>query len=84
MIRGSLATFIFQHSLRLSLIESGDPSGPISLINSDVERVIQTLQWALNIFPNVVQVGLGMWVLSIYMNAVCIAPLIVAIGKLAS
>ncbi|KAG9240417.1 ABC transporter-like protein [Calycina marina] len=79
MIRGSLITMIFRNRLTLPSVGGGDASGPVSLINSDVERVIQKLQWVLNIFPNVIQVALGMWILSMYMDAVCVAPLIIAI-----
>ncbi|EFX06639.1 ABC multidrug transporter [Grosmannia clavigera kw1407] len=81
MIRGSLVGMIFKHSLRLPASEDADGSSAISLMSTDVERVVQTLQWSLNIVPDIVQVALGLWILETHLGGICIAPLIVATGK---
>lgn len=80
MIRGALIGAIFKTSLRLPVSEEDDSSGALSLISTDVERIIQTLQWSLTILPNAVQVGLGLWILETHLGGVCVAPLIVALG----
>lgn len=53
-------------------------------MSADIDRVTQTLQWVLNIFPNIVQVGLGLWILYIRIRAAIVAPVVVAIGKLSN
>ena len=82
MVRSSLIGMIFKHSLRLPVSESNGAAGAVSLMSADIERIQQTLQWVMNIVPNIIQVALGLWILSIYMGAVTVAPLIVAIGEL--
>ena len=81
MVRGSLIGMIFKHSLKLPVSESGGAASAVSLMSTDMERIQQTLEWVLNIGPAVVQVGLGFWILSSYLGAVSVAPLIVALGK---
>ena len=81
MVRGSLIGMIFKHSLKLPVSESVGAASAVSLMSTDMERIQQTLEWVLNIGPAVVQVGLGFWILSSYLGAVSVAPLIVALGK---
>lgn len=48
-------------------------------MSTDMERIIQTLQWVFNILPNVIQVAVGLYLLESRLGAVFVAPLIVAI-----
>ncbi|KAK3331306.1 ABC multidrug transporter [Apodospora peruviana] len=77
MIRGSLIGMIFRHSLKLPASECAGSATAVSLMSTDMERIQQTLQWVLNVVPAIVQVGLGLWILSIYLGAVSVAPLVV-------
>ncbi|KAM7195580.1 P-loop containing nucleoside triphosphate hydrolase protein [Naviculisporaceae sp. PSN 640] len=79
MVRGSLIGMIFNHRLKLPASDSGGSASAVSLMSTDMERIQQTLQWILNIGPAAIQVGLGLWILSIYIGAVSVAPIIVAI-----
>ncbi|KAK3380879.1 P-loop containing nucleoside triphosphate hydrolase protein [Podospora didyma] len=80
MVRSALIGMIFRHSLRLPVSEADGAAGAVSLMSADIERIQQTLQWVMNIVPNLIQVGLGLWILSLYMGVVTVAPLIVAIA----
>lgn len=81
MVRGSLVGLIFKHSLTIPVSESGGASEAVSLMSTDMERIQQTLQWVMNIGPNVVQVGLGLWILDRYLGAVIVAPALITICK---
>jgi ATP-binding cassette subfamily C (CFTR/MRP) protein 1 len=82
MVRGSLIGLIFKHSLTLPVSERDGASVAVNLMSTDIERIQQTLQWVLSIIPNIVQVGLGLWILGINLGWVTIVPVIVAIGEL--
>ena len=79
MVRGSLIGLMFKHSLTLTASESGGSSAAVSLMSTDMERIQQTMQWVLGIVPNLVQVGLGLWILGTNLGAVTIAPAVVSI-----
>lgn len=81
MIRGSLVGLTFRHSLTDPVSESIDASEAVSLMSTDMERIQQTLQWVLNIGPNIVQVGLGLWILEHYLGTAVVAPAIIAIRE---
>lgn len=70
---------IFEHSLHLPA--NSDASDAINLMSTDIDRITQTLQWVLNVFPNIIQVGLALWILYGQLGAVFVAPLIVALSE---
>ena len=72
---------IFRHSLLLPAVNVNDSSHAVTLMSTDMERIVTTLQWVLNVFPNVVQVGLGLWILHSHLGVVFVAPLFLAICK---
>ncbi|KAK8102128.1 ABC transporter [Apiospora sp. TS-2023a] len=78
MVRGALVGIIYQHSLGLPVSGSNGGEELVSLMNTDIERILQTLQWVLNVFPNVVQVGIGLYILYSRMGPVFVAPILVA------
>lgn len=71
------------HSLQLPAT-SAATTGPeaISLISTDMERIVQTLQWVFNILPNILQVAVGLYLLQNRLGTVFIAPLVIAICEL--
>ena len=72
---------IFRHSLILPTVNVNDSSHAVTLMSTDMERIVTTLQWVFNVFPNVVQVGLGLWILHSHLGVVFVAPLVLAICK---
>jgi hypothetical protein len=79
MLRGALIGMIFEHSLRLPA--SSESSDAINLMSTDIDRMTQTLQWVLNVFPNIVQVGLALWILYRQLGLIFVSPLVVAISE---
>lgn len=82
-VRGSLIALIYRGMLSLRA-ETGNSSAAVSLMSTDIDRVMTTLQWCLGILPNIIQVGLALWILQVQMGAVMIAPIVVAISALLS
>ncbi|XMA18333.1 hypothetical protein WAI453_011124 [Rhynchosporium graminicola] len=80
MVRGALIGMIYKHSLLLHASDSNGGADAVSLISADVERILQTLQWVLNILPNVAQVAIGFYILYGRIGIVFVAPLIIAIA----
>lgn len=79
-VRGSLIGLIFRHSLRLSASSAAATGAEaVSLMSTDMERIIQTLQWVFNILPDFIQVVVGLYLLESRLGAAFVAPLIVAI-----
>ncbi|KXJ88783.1 P-loop containing nucleoside triphosphate hydrolase protein [Microdochium bolleyi] len=79
MVRGALIGMIFQSALAVHASEGRSGAQPVTLMSTEIDRISHTLQWSLAIAPNVVQVGLGLWILSSYIEIAVIAPALVAI-----
>lgn len=62
-------------------IDNANESAALSLMGTDVERIVET--WYLliaEIWANMVQIGIAVWLLERQLGAVCVAPIIVALG----
>lgn len=81
MLRGGLMGVVFQHMMSLPL-GSIDESSAISLMGTDIEMLAEYFQSTVcEIWANILQLGLATWLLQTQVGAVCIAPIIVVIGK---
>ncbi|KAK4444912.1 ABC multidrug transporter [Podospora aff. communis PSN243] len=76
MMRGGLISTIYQKALSLPSTDSG--SSPVmTLLGTDVERICEIWHDAIaEIFPNIIQLGVAIWLLYRQMGAVCVAPVI--------
>lgn len=86
MTRGGLIGLIYTKltKSRAGAAESGE-SAVITLIESDVERIGET--WHLltsDLWASILQLGLSVWLLERQIGLICIAPIVLAIGKLQS
>jgi hypothetical protein len=77
-IRGALVGMIYRDMLIIRA-ESKNSSSAMTLMSTDVDRICLTARWVVDMVPNIVQVGLAMWILSLQLGAVCVAPVIVAL-----
>lgn len=84
MTRGSLIGMIFKSSLRIAAHCGETSAKPINLMSSEIERISQTLQWVFHIIPNIIQVSIGLAILSFHLGATIAIPGIVAISTLKS
>jgi len=80
-IRGSLIAMIYQKMLSLKSNENESPA--MTLMGTDVERIVETWHLLLiGVWSNLIQLGIGIWLLEQKLGAVCITPVIVAFGKI--
>lgn len=55
----------------------------MTLIGTDVERICETWNFLIaELWPSVLQLAIGVWLLERELGAVCIAPVILALGTL--
>jgi len=84
MIRGGLIAIIYQKMIGLKITNVNE-SAAMTLMGIDVERISET--WYLlvaEISANVIQLSVAIWLLERQLGAVCIAPIIVALGEFSS
>lgn len=73
-------SLIYDKTLQLS--ESGlRDSAAVSLVTADVERISTSIEYAQNIWADLIQIGLSTYILSIYVSAASVAAIIIAIGE---
>ncbi|KAH6657100.1 P-loop containing nucleoside triphosphate hydrolase protein [Truncatella angustata] len=77
-MRGALVGIIYRDMLAVRA-ESKNSASAMTLMSTDVDRITMTARWVVDIIPNLVQIGLAMWILGLQLGAVCIAPLVVAL-----
>ncbi|KAM3456042.1 hypothetical protein MY3296_001911 [Beauveria thailandica] len=80
LIRGGLITNIFNKLNNICTKAATDSGSPImTLIGTDVERICETWSFLIaELWPAVLQLGVGVWLLERQLGAVCIAPVILA------
>ncbi|KAH8889119.1 putative ABC transporter [Thozetella sp. PMI_491] len=80
MIRGGLIALVYEHMMVLPLGGINESSA-MSLMGSDIEALAEYFHATLcDTWANVVQLGIAIWLLYTQIGAVCVAPIIVAIG----
>lgn len=79
MIRGSLVTAIYQKTLEVT-----NGAASITLMSTDVERITTGMRYVHEIWSNIVEVCIGTWLLERELGVPCVAPVIVAAGKLSN
>lgn len=79
-VRAALVSSVFASSMETHAGSATRSAQPISLMSTEIDRVSYTLQWSLAILPNLMQVGLGFWMLYIYIDEAIVASAVLAIG----
>lgn len=81
MVRGGLITLIYGKMLRLPTAELNESSA-VALMGNDVETLSEKLNELLvESWANTITVAIAMWMLADQLGAVCIAPIVTAIGE---
>ncbi|OBS23407.1 hypothetical protein FPOA_03955 [Fusarium poae] len=78
MIRGCLVAAIYQKTTEMK-ITAADDSAALTLMSSDVERILRAAATAHDLWANPVEVAIGCWLLYGKLGAAFISPLIVII-----
>jgi hypothetical protein len=80
MIRGSLVTAIFRKTTEVS-ITALDNSAAVTLMSTDVERIIFGLRFMHEFWANLIQVFIATWLLQRELGVACVAPIAISISK---
>lgn len=80
MIRGSLVAAIYRKTTEISLTAL-DNSAAVTLMSTDVERIVVGLKALHEFWANLVQVGISTWLLQQELGVACVAPVALSIGS---
>ena len=80
MARGGLISMLFA---KTSLLKSDDvdPSASLTLMSADIERITNGWQTMHEIWANVIEIGIAIYLLERQLGAACAIPVAVAIGR---
>lgn len=80
MIRGALVTAIYRKTTEISLTAL-DNSAAVTLMSTDVERIVLGLRSMHEFWANLLQVGIATYLLQQELGVACVAPVALSIGK---
>lgn len=80
-VRSALIAVIYQKLLSLKFANANN-SAAVTLMGTDVDRIAESLYLLISeLAANVVQMSIAVWLLERQLGAVCIAPIVVALGR---
>ena len=62
MVRGALVTAIYRKTTEISIVAL-DNSAAVTLMSTDVERIVQGFRSLHEVWANVLQIGFAVWIL---------------------
>ena len=77
-IRGALVTAIYEKMLTVRA-ETGNSSSALSLMSTDVDRIVMTVFICVNLGPDVVQIAIALYILGTQIGVTAIAPVILCV-----
>lgn len=79
MIRGSLVSAIYDKTMKIS-ITALENSQAVSLMSTDIQRIVDGLKFVHEIWANLLQVAIATWLLSREIGVACVAPVAISLG----
>ena len=79
MIRGSLVSAIYSKTMEIS-ITALENSQAVSLMSTDIQRIVDGLKFVHEIWANLLQVAIATWLLSREIGVACVAPVTVSLS----
>jgi ATP-binding cassette subfamily C (CFTR/MRP) protein 1 len=79
-VRGTYVSAIYRKTTQISITDL-DNVAAVTLMSTDVERIMLGLQRIHEIWANLVQVALSTWLLQRELGVACFPPLVIAIGE---
>lgn len=79
MIRGSLVSVIYDKTLRLSTSAVSDATA-VTLMSTDIERIQNSLIEMHEIYCNIIEIALALWLLARLIGVATIAATVVVLG----
>ena len=80
MARGGLISMLYNKTGALSAA-AVNSSASLTLMSADIERITHGWQSMVEIWANVVEVGLAVYLLERQLGAACALPVAIAIGQ---
>ena len=80
MLRGSLISMIYAKTMTLPSTSSGD-SAPVTLMSADIERISSGLKSIHDLWANLCQIVIALWLLWQQLGVAALGPIIVAVGE---
>ena len=80
MARGGLISMLFAKSTRLEA-NAADPASSLTLMSADIERITNGWQVMNEIWANVIEIALAIYLLEVQLGVACVIPLAVAVCK---
>lgn len=80
-IRASLIASIFRHTVTLQETAVKD-SAAITLMGTDVERIVQSLRLVHELWASIPEVAIGIWLLARQLGVASVVPLIICLASL--
>ncbi|PMD29625.1 hypothetical protein L207DRAFT_615485 [Hyaloscypha variabilis F] len=78
MVRGGLISMLYGKTAELS-INATDPASSMILMSADIERITTGWQTMHELWANLIEVGLAIYLLEIQLGAACAVPIAVAL-----
>ncbi|KAK3316810.1 P-loop containing nucleoside triphosphate hydrolase protein [Apodospora peruviana] len=77
-IRGALVTIIYETMLTIRS-ETGNSSSALSLMSTDVDRITMSSFVLVGFIPDLIQLGLALYIMGVQLGPTCVAPVILVI-----
>ncbi|KAJ5091867.1 hypothetical protein NUU61_006737 [Penicillium alfredii] len=81
MVRGTLVTMLYKKASCLRLTDA-DPANSITLMSADIERITQGWQTLHDIWANIIEIALAIYLLERQLGVSCFVPVCVALAAL--
>ncbi len=81
MMRGAFVSMLYHKATRLNL-SAVEPSSALTLMSADIERITQGMQTGHEIWANVIEIGVAIFLLERQLGAACAVPIGVALVSL--
>lgn len=78
-VRSGLISMVYTQTTRLKASDIKD-SAAITLMGTDVERIVQSQKTIHETWASVLEVGIAIWLLERQLLVACVVPAIIAIG----
>ncbi|KAJ5434324.1 ABC transporter transmembrane domain type 1 [Penicillium cf. griseofulvum] len=79
MFRGAASSMIYDHALHIPDGTLGDRSATVTLMTTDVDRIIASLITLNEFWARTIEVGIGIALLALRLGWVCLMPLIIVL-----
>ncbi|KAF5027367.1 hypothetical protein F66182_527 [Fusarium sp. NRRL 66182] len=83
LVRASLVSALSRKAGVVDVALLSDPSAPLALMSSDIERISEGLRTAHELWANLIQVGIATYLLRLQVGFACVVPVGLALGSAA-